>query len=86
MRVGDKDIASEAVSHWKYLAPALTAPQSEGDYKHLVAVLDEILDAGGRTRRPHWLHLRNALENLSKCMRRNVFRFPMPAPLMCLLS
>ena len=32
MRVGDKDIASEAVSHWKYLAPALTAPQSEGDY------------------------------------------------------
>ena len=47
MRVGDKDIASEAVSHWKYLAPALTAPQSEGDYKHLVAVLDEVLDAGG---------------------------------------
>ena len=47
MNVTAKDIASEAVSHWKYLAPALTAPQSEGDYKHLVAVLDEVLDAGG---------------------------------------
>ena len=42
-----KDIASEAVSHWKYLAPALTAPQSADDHEHLVAVLDEILDAGG---------------------------------------
>ena len=42
-----KDVASEAVSHWKYLAPALTAPQSEADHKYLVAVLDEILDAGG---------------------------------------
>ena len=42
-----KDIASEAISHWKYLAPTLTAPQSEDDHEHLVAVLDEILDAGG---------------------------------------
>ena len=42
-----KYIASEAVSHWKYLAPALTAPQSEGEHEYLVAILDEILDAGG---------------------------------------
>ena len=47
MNATAKDIASEAVSHWKYLAPALTAPQSTDDHEHLVAVLDEILDAGG---------------------------------------
>ena len=47
MNATAKDIASEAVSHWKYLAPALTAPQSSDDHEHLVAVLDEILDAGG---------------------------------------
>lgn len=42
-----KDVATETVEHWKQLAPALTAPQSEGDHGHLVAVLDEILDTGG---------------------------------------
>ena len=47
MNATAKDVASEAVSHWRYLAPALTAPQSEDDHEHLVAVLDEILDAGG---------------------------------------
>ena len=47
MNATARDIASEAVSHWKYLAPALTAPQSEEDHERLVAVLDEILDAGG---------------------------------------
>lgn len=47
MNATAKDIASEAVSHWKYLAPALTAPQSEGEHEYLVAILDEILDAGG---------------------------------------
>ena len=47
MNATAKDIASEAVSHWKYLASALTAPQSADDHEHLVAVLDEILDAGG---------------------------------------
>ena len=47
MNATAKNIASEAVSHWNYLAPVLTAPQSEDDHEHLVAVLDEILDAGG---------------------------------------
>ena len=42
-----KDVATETVEHWKHLAPALTAPQSEDDHEYLVAVLDEILDAGG---------------------------------------
>ena len=42
-----KDVATETVEHWKQLAPALTAPQSEEDHEYLVAVLDEILDAGG---------------------------------------
>ena len=47
MNATAKDIASEAVSHWKYLAPVLTAPQSEDDHEHLVAILGEIIDAGG---------------------------------------
>ena len=47
MSVTANDVASEAIAHWEYLAPALTAPQSESDYEHLVAVLDKILDAGG---------------------------------------
>ena len=47
MSVTAADVASEAIAHWEYLAPALTAPQSESDYEHLVAVLDKILDAGG---------------------------------------
>lgn len=42
-----KDIVAEAVVHWKHVAPVLTAPASEEDYQHLVAVLDEVLDAGG---------------------------------------
>ena len=42
-----KDVATETVEHWKQLALALTAPQSEDDHERLVAVLDEILDAGG---------------------------------------
>ena len=52
MNATAKDIASEAVSHWNYLAPVLTAPQSEDDHEHLVAVLGEILDAGGADETP----------------------------------
>ena len=47
MGAAAKDVATEAVVHWKHVAPALTAPRSEEDYQHLVAVLDEVLDAGG---------------------------------------
>ena len=42
-----KDLAAGAVAHWGHLAPILTVPKSENDYEHLVAVLDEVLDAGG---------------------------------------
>lgn len=47
MSVTAKDLATGAVAHWEHLAPILTAPKSENDYEHLVAVLDEVLDAGG---------------------------------------
>ena len=36
-----------AVAHWEHLAPALTAPKCGDDHERLVAVLDEVLDAGG---------------------------------------
>ena len=41
---GVKGCSTTLLEIW---APALTAPQSESDYEHLVAVLDKILDAGG---------------------------------------
>ena len=42
-----KEVAARAVAHWEHLAPALTAPRCKEDHDRLVAVLDEILDAGG---------------------------------------
>jgi len=47
MGAAAKDVAMEAVVHWKHVAPALTAPRSEENCEHLVTVLDEVLDAGG---------------------------------------
>ena len=47
MSINPKDLASGAVAHWEHLAPILTAPQSPDDHEHLVAVLKEVLDAGG---------------------------------------
>lgn len=35
------------LEHWQYVAPALTAPQTEADYEALVEALDAVLDAGG---------------------------------------
>ena len=47
MSVAAKEVAAGAVAHWAHLAPALTAPRCEDDHERLVAVLDEVLDAGG---------------------------------------
>ena len=47
MSVTAKEVATWAVAHWEHLAPALTAPRCEEDHECLVAVLDEVLDAGG---------------------------------------
>lgn len=47
MNVTAKEVATWAVAHWEHLAPALTAPRCEEDHERLVAVLDEVLDAGG---------------------------------------
>lgn len=42
-----------AVSHWPYFAPLVSCPKSEGDYKHLIAKLDELLDVvGGDEKHP----------------------------------
>ncbi len=67
-----KDIASEAVSHWKYLAPVLTAPQSEVIMNTWLPFWMKSSTPGVRTRRPRWLDLQNVLESLSK-------RFGVPA-------
>jgi len=47
MSAAAKNVATDAITHWKHVVPALTAPRSETDYEQLVAVLDEVLDAGG---------------------------------------
>ena len=47
MSMTAKDIATGAIAHWEYLSHVLTVPQSEDDHERLVAVLDEVLDAGG---------------------------------------
>ena len=47
MSVTVKEVAAGAVAHWEHLAPALTTPRCEDDHERLVAVLDEVLDAGG---------------------------------------
>ena len=36
-----------ALAHWSYVAPLLTPPVNDAEYKALVKSLDEILDAGG---------------------------------------
>ena len=48
-----KHMASSAIEHWQYVAPALTAPRSMREYKRLNAVLDEVLDAGGSDENSH---------------------------------
>ena len=47
MGAAAKDVATEAVAHWRQVAPVLTAPRSEEDCEQLATVLDEVLDAGG---------------------------------------
>jgi HTH-type transcriptional regulator/antitoxin HigA len=47
MAAAAKELATEALHHWKHVAPALTTPRSEEDCERLVAILDEVLDAGG---------------------------------------
>lgn len=36
-----------AIKHWKYVAPVLTAPNTEDDFNTLVKNLDVVLDSGG---------------------------------------
>ena len=36
-----------AVAHWAYVREVLTPPENEADFERLVAMLDEVLDAGG---------------------------------------
>lgn len=38
---------NEAIEHWDHVAPLLSAPKTEADYRQLVKALDEVLDAGG---------------------------------------
>ena len=36
-----------ALAHWGYIAPLLTPPETETEYRALVESLDAVLDAGG---------------------------------------
>lgn len=40
-------ILDQAVTHWRYIAPLLTAPETEDEYDAKVEVLDELLDLIG---------------------------------------
>ena len=42
-----KEIAARAVAHRERLAPPMTAPRCGDDHERLIAVLAEVLDAGG---------------------------------------
>ena len=53
MTLAAKHTASSAIEHWQFVAPALTAPRSMREYERLVAVLDEVLDAGGADENSH---------------------------------
>ena len=41
------DRLDTALAHWSYIAPLLTPPTNEAEYRVLVESLDAILDAGG---------------------------------------
>ena len=41
------DRLDTALAHWSYIAPLLTPPTNEAEYRALVESLDAILDAGG---------------------------------------
>lgn len=40
-------MAHGAIEHWKFVAPALTAPKTKEECERLITVLDEVLDYGG---------------------------------------
>ena len=40
-------MAHGAIAHWKFVAPALTAPQTKEECERLITVLDQVLDTGG---------------------------------------
>lgn len=40
-------ITQQAVEHWQYVAPLLTAPQTAAEFNQLVEALDELLDTIG---------------------------------------
>ena len=81
MSMTAKDIATGAIAHWEHLAPVLTVPQSEDDHERLVAVLDEVLDAGRGGRNIHvGGHLRNASVISSRHTRRHATRFRSAKP------
>lgn len=40
-------MVKQAIEHWQYVAPVLTAPCSDVEYKALAATLDELLDIAG---------------------------------------
>jgi len=41
------DRLDTALAHWSYIAPLLTPPSNQAEYRVLVESLDAILDAGG---------------------------------------
>lgn len=41
------DDVEAVIEHWKHIAPLLEAPTTEAEYAGLVAMLDQVLDAGG---------------------------------------
>ncbi len=40
-------IVQQAAAHWRFVAPLLSAPETEDDYDALVAALDELLELVG---------------------------------------
>lgn len=40
-------VVQQAIEHWQFIAPILTAPNDEKEYRTLVATLDDLLDIVG---------------------------------------
>ena len=73
-------IANEAVLHWKYVAPVLSAPQSEQDYQRLVTVLDEVLDAGGADEDSPLATLAERIGDLIEAYEAERYEIPVASP------
>lgn len=65
-----------ALAHWDYVAPLLTPPTNDAEYRALVESLDAILDAGGADESNHLAGLAAMVGDVIEAFEAR--RYPMP--------